>query len=87
MLPLKTIIAMAVSLALLSMTPGCSSNEALKYEVKPLILANSLTDPVKPPVFEEDTDLVVYSYQLLGIIEVMNADRETVRKSIILHNK
>ena len=72
---------------LASMTLGCSGKEALKYEAKPLVIPAKLTDKVKPPIFEERTDLVDYSLTLLDLIDKMNEDRATVRKSIDVHNQ
>lgn len=50
------------------------------------MLSSELTTPVLPPVFEQDTDLVEYTLVLLGMVEKMNTDRVTTRKSIDLHN-
>lgn len=58
----------------------------MKYERVPLVLSSEVTDPVKPPLFQKDTDLVEYALQLLGDIEQMNQDRATVRKAVDIHN-
>ena len=58
----------------------------MKYERVPLVLSSEVTDPVKPPLFEKDDDLVEYALQLLGDIEQMNQDRATVRKAVDTHN-
>lgn len=58
----------------------------MKYERVPLVLSSEVTDPVKPPLFEKDDDLVEYALQLLGDIEQMNQDRATVRKAVDAHN-
>lgn len=62
------------------------STEVVKYERVPLVLSSEVTDPVKPPLFQKDTDLVEYALQLLGDIEQMNQDRATVRKAVDAHN-
>lgn len=59
----------------------------MRYETRPLVLSPELTNPVKPPLFQSDTDLVEYALQLLGDIEQMNHDRVTVRESIKVHNE
>ncbi len=59
----------------------------MKYERTPLVVSSELTTPVLPPVFEKDTDLVEYTLVLLGMVEQMNEDRATVRKTIKIHNK
>lgn len=71
-------------LAMLTLT-SCT-REVVKYERVPLVLSSEVTDPVKPPLFQKDTDLVEYALQLLGDIEQMNQDRATVRKAVDTHN-
>lgn len=71
-------------LAMLTLT-SCT-REVVKYERVPLVLSSEVTDLVKPPLFQKDTDLVEYALQLLGDIEQMNQDRATVRKAVDTHN-
>lgn len=83
----QSIVAAALSLALLSLTQGCSNKEVVKSEATPLYLPVSLTDKKKPPLFQSDTDLVEYSLELLGMVEQMNNDRQTVREAVDVHNQ
>lgn len=50
------------------------------------MLQSSVTDPVVPDEFTPATDLVAYSLGLLGLIDKMNVDRQTVREAVEVHN-
>lgn len=58
----------------------------VKYERVPFLLSNEVTDPVLVDEVTEKTDLVEYTLNLLGKVDQMNIDRQTVRKAVEAHN-